>query len=626
MYIRRTHTNNSATGERYFTFRMIENRRINGNPRQLTLLNLGKHFAVAQELWPALCVRIDELIRHQAALFPIDLPSSVELEAQRIAAQLLARQAVTTPEPTEASVDSKGCEEEPQAQLQTASKAPVADIQGVDVDSLELIRPRSVGVEQLALWAMQQLDFTGLLIELGFNGVQRSAAIGSIIARMAAPSSELATHQWLGTQSALGELLDVDYEAMSLNSLYRASDVLWKHHTVIEQRLFAKVSTIFELSVTVTLYDLTNTYFEGEVPGNPKALHGRSKEKRSDCPLVTLGLVLDGSGFVRSSQTFAGNVAEAGTLALMLKGLDAPPGALVVMDAGIATEENICWLSAHRYRYLVVSRERSRQFDAEQAVELTTASGNSVQCQTVRSDDGQEVRLYCHSDARAEKEHAMAQRFSTRFETALTKIAEGLQRPKTEKRIDRLWERIGRLKAKHHGIGQHYQIECQPDESGEKAIGLTWVRQPVEGTLLTHPGVYCLRSNETDWDAEKLWRTYSMLTDLEAVFRSLKSELGLRPIYHHKEERVDGHLFITVLAYQFVQVIRRHLHDQTIALSWRSIRLTMSRQCRVTASFRRAEGGATHIRKATRAEPEQLIIYNALAINPAPGGSCKTII
>jgi len=299
MYIRRTHTNNSATGERYYTYRLVTNQRIGGKPRQTTLLNLGRHFAINQDQWPALCARIDELINHQSPLFPMDLPSPIEREAQRIAAQLVARQADVQPINTDTS---------------KPKSAPPVDIQSVDVDSLELTRPRSVAVEQVGLWAMQQLDFMALLSDLGINATQISAAVGSIIARMAAPSSELASHRWLGTKSGLGELLDVDYETMPLMSLYRASDVLWKHHTVIEQRLFERVSDLFGLSTTVTLYDLTNTYFEGEATMNGKAKRGRSKEKRKDCPLVTLGLVLDGSGFVRSSQTFAGNIAEAGHL------------------------------------------------------------------------------------------------------------------------------------------------------------------------------------------------------------------------------------------------------------------------------------------------------------------------
>jgi transposase len=310
----------------------------------------------------------------------------------------------------------------------------------------------------------------------------------------------------------------------------------------------------------------------------------------------------------------------------MLTGLNAPPGALVVMDAGIAAEANIDWLKSHGYRYLVVSRERTRQFNPEQAIDIETATGDTVRGQKALSEDGQEVRLYCYSQARSQKEEAMAKRFCEGFEAALGAIADSLSRPRTEKRITKLWERIGRLKEKAHGIGQHYHIDLQTDASGTLATALTWTKQATEGSLVTHPGVYCLRSNETAWDAEKLWRTYIMLTDLEAVFRSLKSELGLRPVFHHKEERADGHLFITVLAYQFVQIIRRHLKESGIDLSWNSIRRIMASQCRVTASFRRADGRALHVRKATRAEPEQLAIYRALNLDSAPGGICRTIV
>ena len=158
---------------------------------------------------------------------------------------------------------------------------------------------------------MQQLNFLDLLAQLGINGAHIAAIVGSIIGRMAGVGSELATHNWLMKQSALGELLEVDYQSLPLMTMYRAADALWKHSTRIEQTLFTRLTDLFGFSTTITLYDLTNTYFEGEVPHNTKARHGRSKEKRSDCPLVTLGLVLDGSGFVRRSQTFAGNVSDS---------------------------------------------------------------------------------------------------------------------------------------------------------------------------------------------------------------------------------------------------------------------------------------------------------------------------
>ena len=369
------------------------------------------------------------------------------------------------------------------------------------VDSLALLRPRAVGVETVGLWALQQLGVPALLVRLGLTGPQRAAALGSIIGRLAAPGSERATHAWLGQRSALGELLEVDFEALSAMQLYRASDTLLAHRETIEQHLFRQVSDLFGLAPTVTLYDLTNTYFEGEAGAQPKARRGHSKEKRSDCPLLTLGLVLDGSGFVRRSQVFAGNVREDSTLAAMLTALDAPAGALVVLDRGIATEANIAWLREQGYRYLVVSRARHRQFDLEQAVTIDTASGQPLHLHLEQGEG--ETRLYCYSAARAEKEKGIAARLQQRFETGLQRLADGLSRPRTRKSLNSIHQRIGRLREQNRGIAQHYDIEVKPDVSGKQAASITWQRRPQAGSLLTHPGVYCLRSNLTDWDAEK---------------------------------------------------------------------------------------------------------------------------
>ena len=370
----------------------------------------------------------------------------------------------------------------------------------------------------------------------------------------------------------------------------------------------------------------TSTYFEGEAREQPKARRGHSKDKRTDCPLLTLALVLDGSGFVRRSQVFAGNVREHHTLAQMLQALNAPRGARVVMDRGIATEDRVQWLQEHGYRYVVVSRERTRHFDPEAALRLEIASKHGVHLHKVLADDGQEVRLYCFSEARAAKERGIVERFAQRFETALTELSEGLSKPRTHKRVDKVWQRIGRLKEKSRGIAQHYDIELDTDPSGKRATAVRFTRQALPGSMMTHPGVYCLRSNETDWDEATLWRTYFMLTDLEAVFRSLKSELGLRPIYHHKPIRAEGHLFITVLAYQLVQVIRTRLRAAGENASWTTLRRIVEGQQRITATFTRADGRTVHVRKATRAEPPQQAIYDALGINAAPGGIRKTIV
>lgn len=602
MFIRRTATRNRTSGDAYVTFRLVRTERIEGKVRQITLLNLGRHFAVPPEDWPLLCARLEQLISPQGDFLPLELPPALEQQAQRYKALLVAHA--------------------PAEDTATAS-APMFEM--VDIQSLELTQPRSVGVEYVALEAMAALGFEAFLKTLGLNGVTCSAIVGQVVARMAAPGSELSTWGWLRRSSALGELLDVDFETLSLMRLYRSSDALVKHREAIESYLFGQLSTVFGLQETVTLYDLTNTYFEGEVAGNGQAAYGRSKEKRSDCKLVTLGLVLDGSGFVRRSRVFEGNAVEARTVESMLQGLGAPAGALVVMDAGIATKATIAWLVEQGYRYLVVSRSSTRHAVGEEALTVETAQGQSIQVRKELSEDGKEVRLYCHSPGRERKESAMNRKSAQRFEQGLQKLADSLAKPRGEKRFDKVNQRLGRLKEKSRGASRHYEITLTADESGKQATALTWKAAPLDGTRWTEPGTYCLASNETQWDEARLWSTYTMLTDLEAVFRSLKSELGLRPVYHHSAHRTEGHLFISVLAYQFVQYQRTRLKAKNIHTRWDGLREILSIQRRVTADFRQSNGRTLHVRKATTPEPELKALYDALGLAPLPGGTRKLI-
>jgi|GEM_PF-97193 len=645
MFIRQTRTNNKITGEGYFTFRLVRGERIAGKVRQITVLNLGRHFPILQDHWPLLCSRMEQLLAPQSLLCALDCPDHIERAAQRYVAQLIARApsspgagadagagasiagADTASADQVAQVDQVD-QADPVGAGKTAPPAPAStsDLQTVDIDSIEDSQPRSIGVEHVALHAIAQLGLVDKLTQLGINGVMRACILGNLIGRMAAPASELATWNWLQTESALGELLDVDFAGLSHMRLYRASDILMGQRQKMEAHVFGAVTSLFGLTETVTLYDLTNTYMEGQSELNEAAQFGHSKEKRSDCPLVTLGLVLDGSGFVRRSKTFEGNVSEGATLQVMLTGLQALPGALVIMDAGIATQANVDWLIEHRYRYLVVRRGGVRSFDAAQSVATQTQGGETVRLQKVMGADGKELALYCHSEGRQAKEEAMVQRFCAAFEAGLQKIVDGLSKPRTEKSVTKVQERIGRLKQKSRGASQHYQITLTPDESGKTVAALSWKKELVQGSMASHPGVYCLRTNVLDWDEDRLWQTYATLTDIESVFRSLKSELGLRPVFHHTQERVDGHLFITVLAYQCVQLIRTELKACGISESWATLRKTLQVQRRTTTSMRRADGHTLHVRKTSKAEPALMRIYQALGISASPGGVKKLVV
>jgi transposase len=304
----------------------------------------------------------------------------------------------------------------------------------------------------------------------------------------------------------------------------------------------------------------------------------------------------------------------------MLKSLEAPDGALVIMDAGIASEENLYWLISNKYNYLVVSRERKRDIDMKKTSMIESAGGHQIHLHRQPGSHEGEVKIACWSEQRAMKDISINTSFQEKYEKALHEISEGLTKPSTTKKRDPINQRIGRLKEKYKRVSGHYQIDLKTDETTGLVTELTWEYKPQPASKHTHPGVYKLRTTLTDWEDEALWRTYTMLTDLESVFRSLKSELGMRPVYHHKEDRCDGHLFITVLAYQAVQVIRRKLKEHGITESWTSLRETLSQQLRITTTFKQRDGKTLHIRQATRPEEELAEIYKKLRLCTDPGG------
>ena len=488
-----------------------------------------------------------------------------------------------------------------------------------------MVDARSVGVEQAALAAMRQCGLEDKLSELGLNRPQIAAAVGNIVARMAQPGSERATHAWLKDTSGLGELIDFDFEAMDLNRLYRASDALYKHREALQEHLFGQACSMFGLARTITLYDLTNTYFEGVAAGVSKAKRGHSKECRSDCPLVTLAMALDASGFVRRVQFFAGNASEPATLKGMLSGLDAAPGATVVMDAGIAAQANLTWLREQGYHYVVVSKLRERQFDPALATEVQSAGDVTIKLQRVDGAPG-EVLLYCHSPAREEKDRAIDTAKASGLEAALTKLQAGLTKPRGAHDAATVMQRLGRAKQRFARAAQHYEITVATDPESKLVTAITWVKRIVPGSAAAHPGVYCLRTTLVDQDNATLWRTYIMLTELESVFRSLKTDLGLRPVFHRIDRRVEGHLFISVLAYHFVHTLRLQLKAHGIHDSWNTLRQAMTTQRRVTATLQRRDGRTVHVRKATRPKPRHQTLGTILKLDPNPGRTHRVLV
>jgi transposase len=602
MYIRIVTQKNKLTGQVYVTHSLVEAyRNAEGKVRQHTLMNLGTQFDIPKEYWKILADRIEEIRQGQVSLLELD--PILEKEAQRIAKLIIQKYSETL------ASNQKPTQKQ-------------SDYQTVDLNSISHQHVRKIGSEHVGLYAAMQLQLDQILSDLGFNQKQIHLAIGNIIGRLVRPGSELNTHRYLSEQSALDELLGADFSNLSLKNFYMIADLLFKSKLKIEQALYRREKDLFNFEETITLYDITNTYFEGRSLANPKAQYGRSKEKRNDCVLVSLGMVLDSSGFPKKSEIFPGNVSEPKTLQQMLELLGNNNTATIVMDAGIATKENIAWLRAQNRKYIVVSRKRNLEMPVNrERIIVKEDTHNLVQVSLVKNDKTNELELYCHSKAKEAKTKQMRNKFSTRFEDELQKLREGLTKKGSTKIHEKILQRIGRLKEKYNKVGKFYEITATSDSQNKNTIEITWSKK--EDSSIHNTGMYCLKSNRLDLDEVSFWNIYTTLTELESAFRSLKSELGFRPVYHQKEHRIDAHLFISIIAYHLLHTIRYQLKAKGICASWETLRDILDTQCRITTTLSLKDGRKVQIRKTTTPDTNQLQIYKALDIDTHPGKTEK---
>ena len=627
MFIRRTVSKSKKYDhEKYYTYRLVESYRLDGKVKQRVLLNLGADFSIDKDRWSLLSTRIEDIVKNRNSLFDCD--QEIESLAQQYALQLISFSAKNIDDAEE-------------------------EYKSIDVNSIEHIDPKTVGTEHIVYETIKALELPTLFESLNFTPIQIESALGVLIAKACSPASDKKSIEWLREKSGAGELIGCDYNSISSNSIYRVADTLLNNKEAIERHLYDKTKEIFEYDETITLYDLTNTYFEGEAKHVDKAARGRSKEKRSDAKIVTLAVVLDSSGFVKNSKIFKGNISEPSTLQEMIDNLNIEKTAegekqkkehkhdqtlplnkesrsLVVMDAGIASQKNIDYLKESGWEYLVVSRKREKQFDDTKAYDVKVDKENNaiVRAQKVeiKDDDGtiEEIELYCHSKPREAKEDSMQSRVQTKFTEALDYLHAGLNKPKRMKKYEKVLEKVGSLKSDYASIAKYYTVSVKKDPDSDNAYSVSYKEKIGIDDKSAMNGVYCLRTNNTTMDEKTLWKTYTTLTDLEAVFRTLKTELGLRPIFHKTSARVDAHLFITLLAYTLIHTIRYKLKAKNITYSWSTIREITEYQIRTTITAKCQDGKILYLRKTSLPNEKQKEIFDALALNHKAGVTTKT--
>ena len=517
MFIRAS-TQKKKTQTEYTTFKLVESFRTERGPRQRTVLNLGADFALPEGQWKDLANRIEEIVTRQEPIFPCTQ------EIERLARKYVRR--IIKQGDSDALFLIRAGKS---ANAKESEYTP--DYQTVDVNSTENEEGRSVGAEHVVLETIKELGLDEKLSEMGFSRPWRDVAIGVIAGRLIWPSSELATHWWLQHKSAMDELLGTDFSLLPQDRVYRVSDKLLKGQDDLEDYLSCREKTLFNLQATIVLYDLTNTFFEGTGKLNKKAKFGPSKEKRSDCPLVTLGLVLDGDGFPKRSRVYEGNVSEGKTLEKMINGLQKKTSLikpLIIIDAGIASEANLKWLRDNHYDYLAVSRRRKRAIPEELASRMVTVKEEKealVRAVLENVEKTKEVLVWCHSTLKEKKEEGIKNLFRQRFENGLKKIEAGLTKKNGTKLYEKVIARIGRLKERYSRMARHFEITVQKNDK-ELVTSLSWsLQEDLEKT----DGVYCLRTNRQGVNEQGLWDNYNTIRDVEDAFRCMKSDLGFRP-------------------------------------------------------------------------------------------------
>ena len=604
MRFRRTKAHTDANGQPRYGVRLVKSQRIDGKVKQITLLNLGTKWDVPQTLWGSIAQRVEELIAGQDALVPCE--PEVEQASDKVVELLRSRG------------------------IQTATPGP--SVATVDLNTMEHRDPRFVGGERLCLHAWEELQLGECLQNLGFTARDIRIALALLTAKMLHPGSERETSRWLKDDSATAEILglDQDSRALSRKTLYRIGDKLWKHQEALQKGLFERERKLLDIPNTIVFYDLSNTYYTGTQKNQDtpdcaqKSLlqFGRSKQRRNDCPLITLGLMLDESGFPRACEFLPGNVTEVDTLKDALGRFEAQGHGTegdkptVIMDAGISAQENLDWLTERGYPWLCVAKgcKPSQAPDGGPELTITTQANHTVRIWKLDTD-ADETRLYVMSEGRQQTARSIRDRQVEKFEEGLQRLHDNLSVPRRMKKYERVVEAVGRLKERHSGIAQHYTVQVQRGE-GTQAKAVKFTRKASFDETDEMLGACILRTSHTDWDLETVLRTYHRLVDIEAVFRELKGELGLRPIWHTREDRIQAHLFLAVLAYHAVQLIRTRLRGAGISLRWQSIRRVLRTWIRVTTKLQTVQGKQIVIRQDIHPKVEQVEIVKAAGVKP----------
>lgn len=503
----------------------------------------------------------------------------------------------------------------------------------VAIDTIQHSNVREIGAEWICYNTWNKLQITDFLQSQGWTETQIQLAATQIISRAVYPASELKTSSWIKENSAICEVTGYDMEQITKDKLYTSALKLYDVKDGLEKYLSNRTNTLFELEDKIMLFDLTNSYFEGRKQNSTLAQFGRSKEKRNDAKLVVLAMVVNVEGFIKYTAIHEGNIADCNTLSAMIDKLASHTcshKAVVVLDAGIATEENLELIAQKGYNYLCVSRTKLKNYSTVKdklTVLLETKSKQLVRLKAIQTDSNTDYYLEVKSDAKAAKETGMKTQFEKRFEEQLQKIHKAIHGKGGIKKANKVYERIGRAKEKYASTQQYYNIEVTVDEKTKLATDIHWQKdeekyaQKQEGL-----GIYFLRTNLPIKDEVVIWNIYNTIREIENSFRTLKTDLDLRPIYHKNDKSTMAYLHLGILAYWLVNTIRHQLKAHNINSNWTEIVRIANTQKVITTTGQNRTDKSISIRKCSIPNKNLQHILDTLKLKYQPFRKRKSVV
>lgn len=608
MFLKKINKKNKNSDKEYTYYRLVHSYKTGNKIRHQTIMSLGSLSGVSKENHKALADRIEEIISGNSNELFADNQRYKDIEelAREFADKIIKNKLFTT--------NNKKSKIEKEIQ---------SNYQEVDLESIEQIDSKEIGGEHLVKQSFEKLGIDKLLSETGMSANQIKIAQTLLTAKMLHPSSELETERWLSENSAAAELFEID-ENISRYKLYKAAEQMYENKELIENKLYSNIQDIFSGRSKIVIFDLTNMYFEGQMLGSEKANFGRSKQKQSGSKLIGLALSIDSLGFVRNNKFYKGNVSEPGTFSTMIEDVskqfpaeDEVP--VVVMDAGIATEENLELLRSDKYKYdyVCVSRITPKAYDklSENAESITDNRGNKIELTKIDVKDKPDNFLHVKSEQKQKKEESIDKKLTKRLELELQEIKDKLPKPRTLKKIEKVHEKVGKIKAKLSKIGWLYDIKYTEDKEKGIITDITWERIKERERP---KGEYFLRYTKTAVKEGDIWQIYNLTRDVEAVFRTLKTDLDIRPIYHQKDAYIEPHIWLGILAYQVVNYIRRTLKGNDINYSWQTITEKMRTMQSSIVSVNNKQNEKLYIKLCTRPTKDQRNIFDSLKFKHRP--------